>query len=68
MHKDIKKIMREAERQGWRIVHGGKHIKAYPPDPSQSMVTVSSTASDRNAVKSILRDLRRRGFEWQEKK
>ncbi|MDQ3662934.1 MAG: hypothetical protein M3454_18180 [Actinomycetota bacterium] len=68
MHKDIKKIMREAERQGWRIVQGTKHIKAYPPDPSHGMVTISSTAGDRNAIKNILRDLRRRGFEWQEKK
>lgn len=62
--KDVKRILREAERQGWRIEQGGKHIKAYPPDPSQSMVTIAQTASDKRAIKNVLSEMRKRGVRW----
>lgn len=44
-----------------RIIHGGKHIKAYVKG-TNSIITMSSTASDRNFHKQIFRDFRRLGI------
>ncbi len=58
----MKELLKQLERQGWRIVHN-KHIKAYPPDKDRGFITISSTSSDVNVKSMVLRDIRRMGYE-----
>jgi len=57
---EIKKIIIELRRQGWRI-ESNKHWHAYPPNPSKRMVSFASTPSDHRAIMNIKHDLRRQG-------
>lgn len=41
--KEITKILRALEQQGWRIQRGSKHYKAYPPNKNIPPVTIPST-------------------------
>lgn len=61
MDKDTKKIVAKLIAQGWRIDESGKHPKAYPPDRTKPMVTISSTPSDHRAYKNMVAQLRRSG-------
>jgi len=61
--KDLDKLRKTAESQGWRIVQGrGGHLKWYPPNPEHSMVVTAATPSDRRAIMNIRAELKRRGF------
>lgn len=62
--KEIKKIIKEAERQGWRVEMRSKHYMAFPPDKSHGPVTLPVSPSDHRAVKNVLSEMRRRGFQW----
>lgn len=55
-------LQRTAYSQGWRIEHGRKHLKWYPPDHARRVVITSLTPSDRRAVNNIQADLRRSGL------
>ncbi len=65
MHKDIKKIIKaltdEQLNPGWRVEQGGKHLKAYPADKAQPMVTVPLTPSDHRSIKNLRAQLKRAG-------
>ena len=63
MDKTYKKIIKSLERQGWRIVVGGKHVKCFSPD-GETIVTIANTASDHRALKNNKARLRRGG--WKE--
>ena len=54
-HKDLRKILKEAEKSGWQFKHGGKHIRG--SHVSGKKVTVSLTPQDGRALKNIKRDL-----------
>ena len=54
-HKDLRKILKEAEESGWKFKLGGKHIKG--SHVSGKRVTVSLTPQDGRALKNIKRDL-----------
>ena len=65
MDADWKKVIREAERQGWTIEHGRKgQLKLVPPDPSRQIVTVHRTPSDHRALENTLANMRRQGLRW----
>lgn len=68
MNKDFKKLLKEAERQGWRVEEGGKNYLLWPPDKSQSMVTVAKTASDVKAIHNTIGRMKQRGFKWPPKR
>lgn len=68
MNKDFKKLLKEAERQGWRVEEGGKNYVLWPPDRTQSMVTVAKTASDVRALQNTIGRMKQRGFSWPPKK
>jgi len=57
----INEMLARCEQQGWRIVDGGKHVKAYPPDKTMEIVTVAKTPSDHRAPENTRRDLRHSG-------
>lgn len=58
MRKDLKEYLRQLEKDGWRVIHGGKHIKVYSPNPNVGMVTVATT-SGVHAISAVKRDVRR---------
>lgn len=64
MPKEYKEIIRELERQGWRLVRGTRHWKAFPPDKKKPMVTIPGTPSDYRSIKNTIAQLRRSGFIW----
>lgn len=65
MKKEVREIVQEAQRQGWRVeIAKSGHIKLFPPDRTQTMVTIAGTPSDHRWRENALAELRRRGFRW----
>jgi len=63
--KDLKKIRKAAEEQGWRVIQlKTGHWRYYAPD-GVNLVHVSGTPEGSEAIRDILSDLRRYGFQWQ---
>jgi predicted RNA binding protein YcfA (HicA-like mRNA interferase family) len=54
-HKELRKILKEAEASGWQFKLGGRHIKG--SHESGRRVTVSVTPQDGRALKNIRKDL-----------
>jgi predicted RNA binding protein YcfA (HicA-like mRNA interferase family) len=54
MNREIRKIVKKYEKRGWYLDRIGKHYVYKHKEGG--CVTVSSTASDQNAFKSIERD------------
>jgi hypothetical protein len=61
MRKELKELLREAEAQGWRVQHGGKHVKAYAPD-GRTIVTLPSTPG--GSLAPYIARMRRAGLRW----
>lgn len=60
--KELRQIIREAERQGWRVEQR-KHWMFYAPD-GKNIVTAPSTPSDHRWKQNLIAHLRRYGFRW----
>jgi len=56
---DRKKIFKTIKRQGWIVEQGRKHFKLTGPDGRS--ISASTSPSDGNALKQLMRDLRRHG-------
>ena len=63
MSSEMRVLLKQAERQGWRVspTRSG-HIKFVPPDPSIPALVTGSTPSDRRSLRNLQADLRRRGL------
>jgi predicted RNA binding protein YcfA (HicA-like mRNA interferase family) len=62
--KDLKAIIREAEKQGWRTRRTKQgHVMFYAPD-GINKVTASGTSGDQKELNNLLAGLRRYGFKW----
>ena len=60
--KDIKQLSRKAQKQGWTVsLTGGSHLKW--TSPRGEKVFSSYTPSDDFALKKIIRDLKKRGYD-----
>lgn len=57
MSKEIKKIVRQAERRGWAFENGRVHDKLV--HPTGRKVSVSKSPSDRMAPRNVQRDIDR---------
>ncbi len=64
MNVDWKKLVKEAERQGWTVEVIRKGLKLIPPDPTKKIVVVHGTPSDQRAIRNKIADLRREGLQW----
>lgn len=60
--KELRKLIKELEMQGFRVEDKGTKIMIFPPDPSQPIVGTHKTPSDHRAWKNFMADLRRVGF------
>ena len=66
MHREIKQLARQARRQGWRITRqANSHLTFYPPQAPDTRITASATPSDSRALRNLLADLKRYGFQPQ---
>ena len=64
MEKEIRELLREAQRQGWRIEPTKRgHYKAWPPQGGPP-VTISGTPSDWRSIRNVVALMRRLGFQW----
>lgn len=62
--KELKEIVKAAEKQGWQVKTTKKgHKMFYAPD-GVNKVLAGGTPSDHRALQNLLADLRRYGFEW----
>lgn len=59
--KEVQEIIRELERQGWRVERGKGHYKAFPPDKKKSMVTIPTTPSGGRWRQNLISQLRASG-------
>jgi len=64
MADDVREVVHEAERQGWRVEQTKKHYwKCYAPD-GKTIVVLSSTPSDSRSTKNGIALMRKAGFKW----
>jgi predicted RNA binding protein YcfA (HicA-like mRNA interferase family) len=62
--KELKEIVKSAEKQGWRVKKTKKgHLMFYAPDGINKLTT-GSTPSEHRAINNLLASLRRYGFKW----
>lgn len=61
-NKEVRGLISSAEKQGWRVVYGNKHVKCYPPEVDRGLVVISITPSDSRAYKNIKADLESHGL------
>lgn len=62
MNKQVKKLVKDLEAQGWRTEFTGSgHIKAMPPDREHSPVIIPCSPSDHRSLKNCLSNIRHRG-------
>lgn len=63
--KELKEVLREAERQGWTVTEtGGGHYKLVPPNKDKPIVYIGKTPSDFRALANIIARMRKSGFAW----
>ena len=60
---DYREVRREAIRQGWVVEPRKKGEMFKSPDGSKQVMW-HATPSDVNAIRQLVRGLRRGGFEW----
>lgn len=64
MKKEIKALHAALVAQGWTVVYTGSgHFKATPPCKTMRIVVMSSTPSSQGAVKAMVRDCVKSGFD-----
>jgi predicted RNA binding protein YcfA (HicA-like mRNA interferase family) len=62
--KELKEIVKAAEKQGWRVETTKKgHLKFLAPDGINGLTT-GGTPSEHRAIANLLASLRRYGFKW----
>lgn len=59
----MKKVFKEAARQGWDASDAGKHIKFKSPDGARIVSCSKSPTNGFQVRLSVVRDLRRAGFD-----
>jgi len=61
--KQIRDLLKEAERQGWTVDERRKGYLLKSPD-GVTMVSLHKTPSDHRWLQNTLREMRKGGFEW----
>lgn len=61
--KDVKNLLKEAEKQGWRVQEKKKGWMLYSPD-GVTQVMIHKTATDHHALDNAISLMRPGGFEW----
>lgn len=61
--KELKKLRKEAEKQGWKVMETSDGLQFFAPD-GVNIVTMHLTASDHRAFRNNVGRLKRFGFQW----
>jgi hypothetical protein len=61
---DLRQVIAEATKQGWRVQQSTAGYMLYPPDRSLGPVAVHRTPSDQRAVRNFKAEMTKRGFCW----
>ena len=61
--KDLRKLLQEAEKQGWRVVQVKMGYQLLAPDGIH-IVTIHHTPGDHRALDNYIADMRKYGFRW----
>ncbi len=61
MNKEVRRIIRELERQGWRVEWRKSKSMAFSPD-GVTQVPVHHTPSDKKSLKNLESQLKRGGY------
>lgn len=68
MNKDLKKVLKEAEAQGFEVRQTrGSHYQVRDTD-GRVVAVFAGTASDHRSIKNTIAALRRAGFQWPPKR
>ena len=63
MDKEVRKVLREAVRQGWRVVRTRQgDYKLFPPDRRLRPVTMSPHAA---GLREAVKEMEAQGFRWE---
>lgn len=60
--KQLATLLKDLERQGWRIEPIKKGWMVYPPDSTKRGVTIHKTPSDHRSWANMIATLRRSGY------
>ena len=64
-NKELKKLLKSLEAQGWRVERRKKGWMVYPPEPDKPAVTIHETLSDHRSWKNQMAALKRSGYQEQ---
>lgn len=59
---DLKKIIKQAEAQGWRVEKRKEYWFFYPPDGTTAPARIAGTPSSQRSWLNFLADLKRKGY------
>lgn len=62
LNKEVKKLIRRVERQGWRVEERKSGYMCFSPD-GVTMVSIHKTPSDHRAIRNSITELRKGGFD-----
>lgn len=62
-HKEVKKLVKEAEEQGWRVKETTNGYLLYDPS-GQHLETLHKTPRDPKGLRHSAARMRRYGFKW----
>lgn len=61
--KEVKEIVKAAEKQGWRVAEKKKGYALYDPS-GEHMEMLHKTPSDHRGLRNSVARMRKHGFEW----
>jgi hypothetical protein len=59
---DLKKVIRRAEQQGWRVEKRKEYWHFFPPDKAIPPARIAGTPSSQRSWANFLADLKRKGY------
>ena len=62
LHKDLRKVAKNAIEQGWRVEKKKEYWYFYPEDKDVSPSRVAGTPSSQRTIPNYLADLKRKGY------
>lgn len=60
--KEVKKLVKQLQQQGWRVEERGNRFMAYSPD-GVTIVSIHKTPSDHRWLRNTIAQLRQGGFD-----
>jgi len=59
---DLRKIVKRARKQGWRVEKRREFWLFYPPDGKTSPAKFAGTASSQRSLRNFLSEMKRKGY------